>query len=101
MSCGSTAALIVSIAVLVTNHSHRSNCTLRMVEGADELTSDLLTLMFIRNVVLSFGVNQQRGHEERLIQLSLQVDVVVAFREGAQPRKKLRNGATRLITVGQ
>lgn len=37
-----------------------------------------LTLVFIWDVVLSFSVNQQRGQQERLIQLILQVDVVVA-----------------------
>lgn len=36
------------------------------------------TLVFIRDVVLSFGVDQQGGQEERLVQLILQVDVVVA-----------------------
>lgn len=45
------------------------------------MTSGVLTLMFIGNVVLSFSVNQQRWHEERLVQLILQVDVVVAWRE--------------------
>lgn len=43
--------------------------------------------MLIRNVVLRFGVNQQRGHDKGLVQLGLQVDVVVACREGARPRK--------------
>lgn len=47
-----------------------------------------LTLMLIRNVVLSLGVDQQGGHEERLVQLVLQVDVVVACRNEAQSRQK-------------
>lgn len=44
--------------------------------------------MLIRNVVLSLGVDQQGGHEERLVQLVLQVDVVVACRNEAQSRQK-------------
>lgn len=38
----------------------------------------VLTLVFIRDVVLSFSVDQQGGQKDRLVQLILQVDVVVA-----------------------
>lgn len=59
MSCGSTVVLIVSITVSVTNGSYRSKLhpTGRGSRGGDELTSHLLTLMLIGNVVLSFGVD--------------------------------------------
>lgn len=36
--------------------------------------------MFIRDVVLGFSADQQRGQEERLVQLILQVNVVVALK---------------------
>lgn len=43
-----------------------------------------LTLVFIGDVVLSLSVDQQRGQDERLVQLALQINVVVAWREGGR-----------------
>lgn len=45
----------------------------------------IVTLVFVRDVVLSLSVNQKGWQEEGLVELSLQVDVVVAWKEG---RKK-------------
>lgn len=42
------------------------------------------TLVFIGDVVLSFGVHEQRGQQERLVQLILQVDVVEACKDGTR-----------------
>lgn len=48
------------------------------------------TLVFIGDVVLSFGVHEQRGQQERLVQLILQVDVVEAYKEGTKGQIQLQ-----------
>lgn len=48
-----------------------------------------ITLVLIRDVVLRFSANQERGEEERLVQLILQVDVVVAWTEGRAEKYKI------------
>lgn len=46
--------------------------------------------MFIGDVVLSFGVHKQRGQQERLVQLILQVDVVEACKDGTRGQIQLQ-----------
>jgi len=55
--------------------SHGAWRTLRSLIESD--FRRVLTLVFIWDVVLSLGVDQQRGQQEGLVQLILQVDVVV------------------------
>lgn len=42
--------------------------------------------MFVGDVVLSFGVDEQGGQQERLVQLILQVNVVEACRGGTRAK---------------
>lgn len=48
------------------------------------------TLVFVGDVVLSFGVHKQRGQQERLVQLILQVDVVEACKDGTRGQIQLQ-----------
>lgn len=47
------------------------------------------TLVLIGDVVLSFGVHEQRGQQQRLVQLILQVDVVEACEDGTRGQIQL------------
>lgn len=44
------------------------------------------TLVLVGDIVLSFGVDEQGGQQERLVQLILQVDVVEACKGGTRGR---------------
>lgn len=54
----------------------------RAAQGCYSCCSAVLTLVFVGDVVLSLSANQQGGQEQGLVQLRLQVDVVVAWKEG-------------------
>lgn len=51
------------------------------------------TLVFVGDVVLSFGVDEQGGQQQRLVQLILQVDVVEACKDGTRADMEARNSA--------